>query len=310
MPRKRLVHLYNELDLTTPVVGEFTGNDDIVRFYSSGGGWSPPPANSMKTVSQVSKSKGPSRKTDVNLIDVLSECLDVHDIEFKWRSQARGTCVGQASATCCDIVMAVSWLLSDSKFPSRSAVSTTYAGGRVEVSKNPGRWDGSWAISSATFCRDWGVATLEDIGLEETELVEDERLGIRWAAMSDGVPEKFETIAKTKPIIQTPAVTTAEELIKAIEAGCPVAHGSTLIPGQPNKNGVANVYSRGGHSTVFGGIRWVSGNVQVLYVNSWGLDWGIGGSVWIEMSDAVRILRAGDSFAYVGISGLDQEIKL
>lgn len=304
--------LYNQTDLTRPCVGEFKSLDDIKRFYNGRGA----------VIFQPGTPKGPALKEcyrlqapvkqDVNLVEILKACYQERGVNLKWRFQNRGTCVGQGAATAADMVMAVAWLVFDKKVPGRAAVATGYAGSRVEIAGRPGGWDGSNGVWIAEFMTKWGVAVLPEIGLDEEELDADERLAVQWAASRAGVPEKFELIAKERPIVRAPQVTTAEELIAALESGNPVIHGSNLIPYDRDTNGVVSVYrSRGGHLTVFGAIRWNSaGDPEIMYTNSWGEGWGRDGCVWLTMKDAVRILGYDDSFAFIGIQGLATAIPL
>jgi len=302
--------LYSLKDLTTPCVGEFRSLDDTKRFYARTGALIRAAASTAPTVSQCYRLRAP-KKQDVNLVEILKECFSARNIVLRWRDQIKGTCVGQAGATASDIVMAVAWLIFDKKVPGRACVSTGYAGSRVEVAGRPGAWDGSNGSWIAEFNNKWGVAVLNEIGLNEDELIADERLAVQWAASREGVPEKFELITKTRPIIRAPQVKTAEELIACLESGNPVIHGSDLIPYDRNTNDTVPLYRGGGHCTVFAAIRWNSkGEAEILYLNSWGLDWGNQGCVWISLSDAVRILNQDDSYAYIGIQGLAPEIPL
>lgn len=307
---ERRTDLYNQGDLTRPCVGEFRGIEDIKKFYERGGALLPPGTPHSPTVSQCYKLRAPL-KQDVDLVEILKAAYAERGVKLKWRYQKRGTCVGQGAATAADMVMAVAWLVFDKKIPGRAAVCTGYAGSRVEVAGQPGGWDGSNGNWIAEFMTKWGVAVLPEIGLDEDELDADERLAVQWAASRAGVPEKFELIAKERPIIRAPQVTSAEELIAAIESGNPVIHGSNLIPrDRDTPNSTVPVARSGGHLTVFGAIRWVGGEPQILYVNSWSDSWGTGGCVWITMADAVRILNQDDAFAFVGIQGLAPAIPL
>lgn len=306
----RRTDLYQEKDLTRPCVGEFQGLDDIKRFYERGGAIMAPGTPHSPTVSQCYR-LFTAKKQDVDLVEILKAAYDDRKVVLKWRYQKRGTCVGQGAATAADMVMAVAWLVFDKKIPGRAAVATGYAGSRVEVAGQPGGWDGSNGNWIAEFMTKWGVAVLPEIGLGEQELDADERLAVQWAASRAGVPEKFELIAKERPIVRAPQVKTAEELIACLESGNPVIHGSNLIPkDRDTPNTTVPVARSGGHLTVFGAIRWVNGEPQIKYVNSWSEGWGTGGCVWITLGDAVRILNQDDAFAFVGIQGLAPAIPL
>jgi len=286
-------------------------NRRLERFYYNGpGAWVRPTRASGPTVSQMHRVFRATQR-DVDLVEIMEVAHEeTFDEKLPWRSQIRGTCVGQGAATAADMVMSVAWLVFNKLIPGRAAVATAYAGSRVEVANRPGSWDGSNGVWVAKWVRDWGVATIQELGLSHGELAADERLGIRWTASRAGVPEKFEKISRERPVANTPQVTTAEELIACMESGNPVIHGSNLIPYDRDTDNVVDVRRAGGHLTVFGGIRWVNGEPQIKYVNSWSRLWGRNGCVWISMRDAVRILSQDDSYAFVGMQGLVPSIPL
>lgn len=307
---KRRGDLYSVSQLTTPSVGEFKNLEDIKAFYARGGALLAPGIPRVPTVSQCYRIYA-SKKQDVNLVEILKVCYEDRGVTLKWRYQKRGTCVGQGAATAADMVIAIAWLVFGKVCPARVAVAPGYAGSRVEIAGKPGSWDGSNGSWIAEFMTDWGVATLPELGLNEQELDADERLAIQWTASREGVPAKFELIAKERPIIRAPQVKTADELIACLESGNPVIHGSNLIPYDRNTNDVVPIARSGGHLTVFGAIRWRADETcDILYVNSWGEGWGQSGCVWITLADAVRILGQNDAYAFIGIQGLAQEIPL
>ena len=240
----------------------------------------------------------------------IEACAEESKVKYNWRYQKRGTCVGQAASTAAEIVMAVAWLVFDKKFPGRAAVATSYAGSRVEVAGQPGNWDGSNGSWVAEFVTKWGVALLSELGLQEDELDADERLAVQWAASRSGVPDKFEKIARERPIVNAPLVTESDELIACMESGNPVVDCSNLIPVDRDTDNTVPVQRSGGHATVFGGIRWRKDVCDILYINSWSESWGRNGCVWITLNDAMRILSQGDSYAFIGVQGLAPEIPL
>lgn len=294
--------LYRPQDLEKRV-GEFNNLDEVKRFYLKFSGVCPAPKQSAQSLSASYAIPEP-RRHDVDMIEILDACLEEHGIKHVWRYQKRGTCVGQSAATAADIVMSMAWLVMNKKYPGRAAVATSYAGSRVEVAGQPGNWDGSNGSWVAEFVTRWGVSTLNDIGLENEELDQDERLAVSWTASRNGIPEKFEEITKSKPIVKAPLVTSARELIALMESGNPVVDCSNLIPVDRDTDDVVPLRKEGGHATVFGGIRWVNGESQIKYVNSWSRQYGRDGCVWISLQSAVRILDQGDSYAFVGIQGL------
>lgn len=248
------------------------------------------------------------RHQDINLMEILRECLKDKKIEFVWKYQRSGTCVGCAAALCCDIAQVVSWLLFDEEFAGRTSVAVCYTGSRVEVAGRPGSWQGSNGVWAAEFVRKWGVGLLWKVGLDETATVADERLALQWTASRSGIPEQFETLARDHPILQTPAILTTQEAAIALEAGSPIICCSSLIPiGKTNRNGISPVRKSGGHAITIGGVRWRGDQSEWLYVNSWSENWGDGGSVWIKERDLQSMLDYKDSFAFAGVGGLQPQ---
>jgi hypothetical protein len=290
-----------------PLPGEFQSDADLHRFYHLVGSLCPQLVDKDEARISMAEAGAPAspRKVDTNLVDVLRECLKAHSVPFVWKQQRYGSCVGQATAMCCDILMSVAWLLNDSVFPGRTSVGVEYTLGRVEIGGRPGTWWGSNGVWAAKAVIKYGACLLKEAGLSETALVEDERLGARMTALREGCPEALELAAKQRPVHMAPIVRTVNEAIVAIEGGAPVIDCSNLIPaGYVGRNGASPVRRSGGHATVFGGVRWVKGEPQILYVNSWGTNWGDAGSVWITAGDAQAILDQDDSFAFIGITGL------
>jgi len=302
--RQRRLDLYHPGDLLRRLVGEFKNRQDIEAYYANFSGTVQATPKPQPTVSQAYSLYTP-KKQDVDFVEILDACLQEHKIPFKWKYQKRGTCVGQTGSMCGDFVMAVAWLVLNKVFPSRTAVATCYTGSRVEVGGQPGSWDGSNGSWMAEFLTEWGIATLKELGLDDTELDEDERLAVQWTARRAGIPDKFELIAKERPIVKAPQVTTIEELVACMESGNPVMECSNLYGYDRDTNDVVPIYSqRGGHAQTLGGIRWRS-EPEFKLVNSWSEQWGKNGCVWISARSAQQMLNQGDSYAFIGVQGLE-----
>lgn len=302
----RRLDLYDPSDLTRKLVDEFVDLRAIKRYYDRVSGVVPAVKKNAPTVKQAYSLYTPKRQ-DVDLVEILGACLAEHNMPFKWRYQKRGTCVGQAGAMCSDMVMSVAWLVLEKKFPGRTAVATCYTGSRVEVANQAGSWDGSNGSWMSEFLTEWGIATLKELGLGEEELDEDERLAVRWTATRAGIPDKFELISKERPIVKSPQVTDIEEAIACIESGNPIIECSNLYGQDKATENVVGIYSqRGGHAQTLGGIRWPkSGDPEFKLVNSWSEDWGYNGSVWISARSVQQMLDQDDSYAFVGVQGLE-----
>ncbi len=303
---QRRLDLYDPSDLTRRLIDEFVDVKAIKQYYDRVSGLIPAEKKARPSVKQAYSLYTP-KKQDVNLVEILGACLDEHKLPFKWRYQKRGTCVGQAGAMGSDMVMAVAWLVLDKVYPGRTAVATCYTGSRVEVAGQPGSWDGSNGSWMSEFLTDWGIATLKELGLGEEELDEDERLAVRWTATRAGIPDKFELIAKERPIVKSPQVTDVEEAIGCLESGNPIIICGNLYPEDKDTDNVVGIYSqRGGHATIIGGIRWNrNGEPEFLYVNSWSLNWARNGCAWISAGSLQKILNQDDSYAFIGVQGLE-----
>lgn len=303
---QRRLDLYDPVDLTRKLVDEFVDVKAIKRYYDQVSGLIPAPKKSVPTVKQAYSLYTP-KKQDVDLVEILGACLDEHKMPFKWKYQKRGTCVGQAGSMCADMVMAVAWLVLDKVFPGRCAVATCYTGSRVEVAGRPGSWDGSNGSWMSEFLTEWGIATLQELGLDNSELDEDERLAVRWTATRAGIPDKFELISKERPIVKSPQVTDVDEAIACLESGNPIIECSNLYGQDRNTEDTVSIYSqRGGHAQTIGGIRWPrSGDPEFKLVNSWSDSWGYNGWVWISAASLQKMLNQDDSYAFVGVQGLE-----
>lgn len=302
---QRRLDLYDPSDLTRKLIDEFVDVRAIKRYYDRVSGLIPTEKKPVPTVKQAYNLYTP-KKQDVDLVEILGACLDEHKLPFKWRYQKRGTCVGQAGAMGSDMVMAVAWLVLDKVYPGRTAVATCYTGSRVEVAGKPGAWDGSNGSWMSEFLTSWGIATLKELGLGEEELDEDERLAVRWTATRSGIPDKFELIAKERPIVKSPQVTDVEEAIGCLESGNPIIICCNLYPEDKDTDNVVGVYAhRGGHATIVGGIRWRNSVPEFKYVNSWSDSWARNGCAWISAASLQKILDQDDSYAFIGVQGLE-----
>ena len=303
----RRLDLYTPSDLEERLVAEFANLNAVKDYYAKMSGLAPITKKSVAPSVKQAYNLYTPKKQDVDLVEILNVCLTEHKIPFKWRYQKRGTCVGQAGAMCSDLVMAVAWLVLEKVFPSRTAVATCYTGSRVEVARQPGSWDGSNGSWMSEFLTQWGIATLKELGLDEEELDEDERLAVRWTSMRAGIPDKFELISKERPIVNSPQVKDIEEAIACLESGNPIIECSNLYGTDQDTDNVVRVYSqRGGHAQTLAGIRWPrSGDPEFKLTNSWSDGWGRNGSVWISAKDAQRMLDQDDSYSFVGVQGLE-----
>lgn len=266
-------------------------------------------------LASVANARGLEAKPrDVFLYRYLFTALGGAD---RWRPQyqKRGTCVGQGGKLGVDLVIAINHLFGGGRFPGRSAVAPLYAGSRVDIGKQPGRWDGSTGFWLVRWMKEFGVVLLNALDLPEDSLDEDENLGVRWTADREGVPTRYEDLARIMPVTETYVVETVDEAEVAIDAGCPIVRCSDLIAsGTRGRHGISRVSRQGGHCELVWAKFYVDGQRLWNEQNSWSARWGTGeryphdmppGSVNLTDSDFAKILSSGDCHALVGIKGLD-----
>ncbi len=242
--------------------------------------------------------------------------------EFWRQFQHRGTCAGQAGKSGMDYRAAMKWVFNPRHAKrKRHSVAGTYAAGRVEATDNVGSWDGcavSWIVAGLL---NVGALYRSDLQLPEHHdrnycyartLEPDEDLAVKWAASRNGVPAEYEILMADRKIDAAPPVSNLEELALCMVNGVPVETGSFHIPtGAVDKYGTGYTErSKGGHATLFGGIRAEPGQPalssstpekywQFKYINSWGFDWALDGALWLPRDHAQAILDDDDSFAII-----------
>lgn len=249
---------------------------------------------------------GEPPEEDVDLLSYLLKLVP----GWKRQKQQRGTCVGQGFKLAIDTLMAVNNIMSGLVFPGRAAVCTIYGGSRVDVAGKPGRWDGSYGWAAIKWLHQFGVVTLEAMGLEEDALWDDESIAVSYAGRREGVPKEFEDVAKETPIKQYHNLTSSREAAWLLRMGHPVVQCSNLIPsGNVDSDGVSRPRRSGGHCTAVLATRYRNGKRQFAYDNSWGGNWGIEGRVWILDSDLDDMISRGDSYVPIGMHGVDHSLS-
>ena len=230
--------------------------------------------------------------------------------------QKRGTCVGQGAKLAGDTLEAVFCKLEGATWVGRASVAGMYAGSRVEIAGQPGRWDGSNGSWVAKYVEKYGMLLLKDIGLPEDSLDADENLATKWAASREGIPKEFEDFAKKYPITITAQVTNFDEAAAAIENGYCIVNCSNRIPSsKKDKDGFASASRGGGHCQIFWAVRY-GNRPGLLQQNSWSANFAKSGgkypedqpagSVWHDVAECNRILGQGDSFSFAGPGGFQK----
>lgn len=254
------------------------------------------------------------RRRNVFLWRYLDASLGGRD---KWRPQhqRRGTCVGQGAKLGCDDLLAINHRFGGGRWVGRSSVAAAYAGSRVDIGKQPGRWDGSTGFWVVQWLIKFGIVTLDELGLADDSLTEDENLAVQWAASRDGVPREYEILAREKPIVDTYVCETPDEAAVALDSGSLLLICSNLIAsGRRDRYGVSPLQNAGGHCQLVR-AKFYDENGRRLWTeqNSWG-KWGSGpkfpddmpdGAVNLDDQSLARQLRSGDCHIITGVRGLE-----
>lgn len=257
-----------------------------------------------------------AKRRDVFLWRPLTDVLKKHGQSFNVQYQRRGTCVGQGTKGLADRLLALRHLIYGDQWLGRAAVAGTYAGGRVEIGKSPGRWDGSNCIWSCEWLTK-GVLLLKDLGLADDSEWDDEKLAVDWAASRSGIPEQYETIARTRRSAKVVPIRSPDELEAAIDHFMPaVTCGPMLGTGSRGQYGVMQIRRGGGHCELIDGKFWIDGKRYFHRQNSWSEEWGSGprypddmpaGSYNLTDDQIETILRSGDINAVAfEVAGFEQ----
>jgi hypothetical protein len=237
-------------------------------------------------------------------------------------------CVGQSHQLIAQGTMAINSILDGTKYPGDPCVADQYAGGRVDVAGQPGRWQGSNGGWSAEWLTNRGGMLLgAELGLPDGVLDEkawyernraDEKIAMQWTATRQGVPEQYEKVAKVRPIEGSAMVQTVEEVDAALGNLQFINICTSLIPdAERGQGGVSRMRRRGGHSTVIAGNDGPD-EYPYLYVQSWWKAYkgpnpysdpfmaDFNSAVcYISRRDLASVLTSRDCFTFWGVQGLE-----
>jgi len=267
----------------------------------------------------------------VNLLKYLKLGLQrCYGSSWRWfpRMQWYGTCVGQSHQLIAQGTMAINSILDGTKYPGDPCVADQYAGGRVDVAGQPGRWQGSNGGWSAEWLTNRGGMLLgAELGLPDGVLDEkawyernraDEKIAMQWTATRQGVPEQYEKVAKVRPIEGSAMVQTVEEVDAALGNLQFINICTSLIPdAERGQGGISRMRRRGGHSTVIAGNDGPD-EYPYLYVQSWWKAYkgpnpysdpfmaDFNSAVcYISRRDLASVLTSRDCFTFWGVQGLE-----
>jgi hypothetical protein len=215
-----------------------------------------------------------------------------------------GSCVGCAASKALEMM--------DGK---EYSAEWCYAISRSHFGKDSNR-AGSWCGWSAQTMRDVGALPQGNYAVTGYDLSRyDPALADAWER---GPPETLSHIAKQHRASGFVKIKTWEQLRDAISQGIPVIVGSSVGFGSKSgqvrsRDGMlrARWWSRWSHAMVFCGVS-DGKSKRALLLNSWGKNWVRGpkwlgdepdGSFWISKSTAVKMLKQGDAYAILPITG-------
>ncbi len=241
-----------------------------------------------------------------------------NDPNYKWKNQYQkfGTCVGQAAKVAVDDLMALCSILYDLEFQGRSAVAGSYTFARVEIEGRPGRQEGANGVNAATAFLRLGVLLLKYLGLPDDALDADENLAMQWTNSRQGVPQRYEDMAKNVVVGDVVHPDGTKMAARLLQGGAPQFVGTTYIPtGVCDSRGISPCKrGRQGHEMAVRAVIYENGEPYAfLQQQSWYSGWAKGTrlttdqppeSVWISAADYAKQMADGDCSAIIGVNGL------
>lgn len=222
-----------------------------------------------------------------------------------------GSCVGNATATDIDTLAGCDIITRKEReqFKAMAAADAMYALGR-DVAGQLGRWDGSAGSWAAQAVRECGTLHMLDYGDIDLRTYSQKRCK-SWARR--GVPSEMKTEAAEHPIRHTVRVESAEHAWSLIGNGYPINQCSDIgWQGTRDKDGAIKRRGSWSHSMAMTSRRTTKSGRRLLLIHqSWPPSWISGpyyqdqpeGSFWVDLKDADRAIKQGDTFAYSGFEG-------
>lgn len=224
-----------------------------------------------------------------------------------------GSCVGNGTATGCDITEACQLVYqrAPQRWVARSSADGMYGLGR-ELSGNLGWGDGSYGGAAAKAVQFGVIHMLKygDVDLTEYSASRCKLYGSR------GVPQVVKDAAKLHPCKSATLITSPEEARAALQNG----YGVNCCSGQGfastrDKDGFARASGSWSHSMAWVGYRGGSRRGFLIW-NSWGPSWISGpkypddqpdGSFWCDWDTVARMISGRDTFAYSNYIGFPRQ---
>jgi hypothetical protein len=232
--------------------------------------------------------------------------------------QTIGDCVSHGTALACDTLAVVQITLKNSneRFVARAATEVIYAGGRVEIAHEAGRWDGMNGIDAAQWVNQYGIIPRGKYGDFDLSVYSGQKAR-QWAASRSGVPEALEPIAKEHPVKTIARIDSFDEAAEAIANGYPIAICSGQgFTSKRDKDGYLSPSGHWGHCMCLWGIDTKSERKGGCIANSWGPDWVSGpegplgcppGCFWADAKVIDRMLKQEDSWAFSNFAGFPRQ---
>ena len=215
-----------------------------------------------------------------------------------------GSCVSFGTATAIEHLMLVQIARGDMADYHDLAQEVIYGGSRVEIGGGRIRGDGSVGAWAAQFVQKFGVVTRDKHGKYDLLTYSESRCR-EWGRT--GVPDDLEPLAKESPVKGITGIRNAEEAMKALIQGYPIAVCSDQgFASTRDKDGFARASGSWAHCMAVLGYR-DAPRKGFLICNSWGPTWISGpkgsidipdGCFWCEYSTFDRMCKQNDTWAF------------
>ena len=227
-----------------------------------------------------------------------------------------GSCVGFGTTGAVVVSQGVAIALG-AKFEIKDfSDEVTYAGSRVQVGGGRINGDGSVGAWAAKFVHEWGMVSKEVHGSIDLTQYSEARCRA-WGR--SGVPKELQELAREHPVQDIVLVKSWDEFKKAIASGYALAVCSNQgFAMQRDARGVARPSGSWAHCMRFDGYHAEGGAEYAHVTNSWGatahtgpVGWGNPGTdgFWCEKAVAVRMIAAGDTWAFSNVKGFPSRRK-
>lgn len=235
--------------------------------------------------------------------------------DFEPHFQKIGDCVSQGGALGVETLSAVEIGLGQrEEWCNKISTEVLYGGSRVEIGGGRIKGDGSTGSWLARFVEDYGSVKRGQYG--DIDLTTyDPDLAKAWGkSRSKGIPVEMEELATEHPVGRAVLIDGGwNQACDLMANGCPVVICSSIgYQSKADREGFLRAGPTWQHCMLLWGFDRKSRREGGCIANSWGEGWFSGpehalgtpaGCFWAEARDINRMLREGDSYAFVDYKG-------